>query len=333
MDAASRSELDGPTSSAAEPAEADAVPRLPFEVEDYLMWLDVERGRAAKTIEAYRTDLRGYVAWLADEDLTVAGAAEADLVRWLAELSASNRATSSVARALAAVRSMHRYCTAEGLLSVDPTAALEVPKVPLGLPKALSESDVVALIEAVEGNRPADIRDRSMLELLYGSGLRISEMTGLSLADIDIEGRNLRAFGKGAKERIIPIGSMAYDALVTYLAFPGRGSLEPKRWANRDDAEAVYLNQRGGRLSRQGAYGVVKKYGLKAGIGSKLSPHILRHSCATHMLDHGADIRTVQELLGHASITTTQVYTKVSQERLFEVHRSAHPRARAERSS
>jgi len=301
--------------------------RLPFEIEDYLMWLDVERGRAARTIEAYRRDLRAYVAWLDDENLTVGVATERDLARWLAELNSGDRATSSVARAVAAVRSMHRYCAAEGILSGDPTAALEVPKVPLGLPKALTEAEVIALIEAAEGDRPADIRDRSMLELLYGSGLRISEMTGLSLSDIDIEGRNLRAFGKGSRERIIPIGSMAYDALVAYLAFPGRGSLEPKRWASRDDSEAVYLNQRGGRLSRQGAWGVVKKYGLKAGIGSKLSPHVLRHSCATHMLDHGADIRTVQELLGHASITTTQIYTKVSQERLFEVHRTAHPRA------
>lgn len=323
MDAASPSQLD-PRAAA-----NDEAARLPFEVEDYLMWLDVERGRAARTIEAYRRDLRGYVAWLDEQNLTVGSAAEADLVRWLAERSASESAPSSVARSLAAVRSMHRYCAAEGILTVDPTAALEVPKVPFGLPKALTEAEVLALIEAVEGNRPADIRDRAILELLYGTGLRISEMTGLSLSDIDIEGQNLRAFGKGSKERIIPIGSMAYDALLVYLGFGGRGSLEPKRWASRDAAEAVFLNQRGGRLSRQGAWGVVKKYGAKVGIGAKLSPHVLRHSCATHMLDHGADIRTVQELLGHASITTTQIYTKVSQERLFEVHRNAHPRARS----
>lgn len=302
---------------------------LPLEVEDYLLWLTVERGRAAKTIEAYRRDLRSYAAWLVGRDLAVATVTENDLVGWLRELQASGKAASSVARALAAVRSMHRYCAAENLVPHDPTAGLEATRVPKGLPKALTEAEIEALIDAVDGIDPGARRDRSMLELLYGTGMRISELTGLSLADVDLEDRLLRAFGKGAKERVIPIGSLAYAALVDYLAFEGRGLLEPEQWKSREDSEAVYLNRRGGRLSRQGAWGVVKKYGAKVGLGSKLSPHVLRHSCATHMLDHGADIRTVQELLGHASISTTQLYTKVSQERLFEVHRTAHPRAAA----
>lgn len=302
---------------------------LPLEVEEFLSWLIVERGRAAKTIEAYRRDLLAYVKWLDVRGLGIGSASEPDLIDWLGARQDAGRARSTVARELAAVRSFHRYAAAEGLLSSDPTAALEVPRVPMGLPKALREDQINELLGAVEVTSPAGVRDAAMLEVLYGAGLRISELTGLSLADLDLESRTLRAFGKGAKERVVPIGSMAFDALAAYLGPAGRPLLEPERWSTREDSEAVFLNRRGGRLSRQGAWGVVKKYAAAIGLSAKLSPHVLRHSCATHMLDHGADIRIVQELLGHASITTTQIYTKVSQERLFEVHRSAHPRARA----
>lgn len=299
---------------------------LPLEVDEFLAWMLVERGRSPRTIEAYTRDLRGYVTWLDQNTLTVAGAAEADLIRWVNELQASGKAASTVARAVAAVRSFHRFAAAEKLLATDPTAGVEVPRVPMGLPKALTEAEVGELIDSVVGDTPADRRDRSMLEMLYGSGVRISELVGLSLVDIDLEARIMRVMGKGSKERVVPIGSMAFEALVEWFSPGGRGEMEPASWADRDAAEAVYLNRRGGRLSRQGAWGVVKKYGAQVGLGARLSPHVLRHSCATHMLDHGADIRTVQELLGHASITTTQIYTKVSQERLFQVHRQAHPR-------
>lgn len=303
-----------------------AVP-LPLEAEEYLSWLVVERGRAKKTIEAYRRDLLAYVAWLDIRGLGIGSASEPDLIDWLNSRQAAGRAASTVARELAAVRSFHRYAASEGLLRTDPTAALEIPKVPMGLPKALSEDQVNELLGAVDASSPSGVRDVAILEVLYGAGLRISELTGLSIADIDLDARMLRAFGKGSKERVVPIGAMAQAALVTYLGPAGRPQLEPERWGSREDSEAIFLNRRGGRLSRQGAWGVVKKYGSAVGLGAKLSPHVLRHSCATHMLDHGADIRIVQELLGHASITTTQVYTKVSQERLFEVHRSAHPRS------
>lgn len=306
---------------------------LPLEVEEFLTWMVVERGRSPRTIEAYRRDLRNYCEWLTERGVNVTVADEADLIAWLNMMQESGKATSTVARAVAAVRSFHRFAAAENLLRGDPTAGLEVPKVAMGVPKALTEDEVTSILDAVVGTGPADLRDRAILELLYGSGLRISELTGLSLADIDLEARLLRAFGKGAKERIIPIGSMAFDALVAWLGVAGRGELEPDRWKSREDSEAVFLNVRGSRLSRQGGWGVVKKYGAKVGLGAKLSPHVLRHSCATHMLNHGADIRTVQELLGHASITTTQIYTKVSQDRLFEVHRAAHPRNQAGASS
>jgi integrase/recombinase XerD len=211
----------------------------------------------------------------------------------------------------------------------DPTSDVEMPRVPRGLPKALTEDEIERLLAAIEGADALAVRDRAMIEVLYGTGLRISELCGLSLSDIDLRDCVLRAFGKGSKERLVPIGRMAVAALTEYFGPAGRPLLEPERWKSRRDREAVFLNPRGGRLSRQGAWGVVRKYGTIAGVGAKLTPHVLRHSCATHMLDHGADIRSVQELLGHASISTTQIYTMVSTERLWKVYDAAHPRARA----
>jgi len=300
---------------------------LPAEVVDMLTWLRVERGRSVNTLNAYRLDLRAYVAWLDDRRLTIAEVTEADLTEYVAHLKASGRAASSLKRSLVAVRGLHRFLATETEGVVDPAAELEMPKVPRGLPKALSEKEVERLLDAVVGDDPLARRDRVILEVLYGTGLRISELVGLSLADLDLDAGLLRAFGKGAKERIVPLGSHAIRALVAWLGPGGRPDLEPDRWARRGDAEAVLLNTRGGRLSRQGAWIVVHRAGQRVGLGDRLSPHVLRHSCATHMLDHGADIRTVQELLGHASISTTQVYTLVSTDRLLSVYRAAHPRA------
>ena len=168
-----------------------------------------------------------------------------------------------------------------------------------------------------------------MLEVLYGTGLRVSELVGLSLGDVDLDAALIRAFGKGSKERIVPVGALAVRAVVAWLDPAGRGAMAPAQWRRRGDAEALFLNTRGGRLSRQGAWGVLKRRARQVALEAVVSPHVLRHSCATHMLDHGADIRAVQELLGHASISTTQVYTLVSTERLWDVYRKAHPRARA----
>jgi integrase/recombinase XerD len=215
----------------------------------------------------------------------------------------------------------------EGMTATDVSAGVETPRVPSSLPKALTEAEVTELIESVTGDEPLDLRDRAVLEVLYGTGIRISELVGLSLADVDVDGKLLRAFGKGAKERIVPLGRPACRALEKWLDDPGRPALAPERWARLDDAKAVFLNSRGGRLSRAGAWLAVKKHGDRVGLGDRLSPHVLRHSCATHLLDHGADIRAVQELLGHVSISTTQVYTKVTTERLWQVYDSAHPRA------
>jgi integrase/recombinase XerD len=297
-------------------------------VEDFLVWLSAERGRSPNTISAYRRDLAAYWRHLHAGGITLAEVTEDDVAGYVAVLRGVGRAPASVARALVAVRSLHRFLLVEGHLPSDPAADVEVPRVPQGLPKALSEPEVEALLGAVAGQDPIAARDRAILEVLYGTGLRISELVGLSLGDLDLERAVLRAFGKGSKERVVPVGRLAREALVAWLE-TGRPALVPPRWARRGDAEAVFLNQRGGRLSRQGAWGIVRGYGDQVGLGDRLTPHVLRHSCATHMLDHGADIRAVQELLGHASISTTQVYTKVSTERLWQVYEAAHPRATA----
>jgi integrase/recombinase XerD len=311
------------------PAAGAGSPRpLALEAEDYLTWLATERGRSVNTLTSYRRDLRAFDAFLAERSTNLLDASATDLVDHIGRLRAEGKAPASVTRAVVAIRSLYRFLTEEGVLDHDPGADLEVPRVPAGLPKALAEDEVAALIDSVTGTDPLSRRDRAVLELLYGTGARISEAAGLSLSDLDLEGGLVRLFGKGAKERVVPVGRMARAALDAWLGPDGRPRLEPDRWVRRGDADAVFLNQRGGRLSRQGAWAMVKARGERVGLADRLSPHVLRHSCATHMLDHGADIRSVQELLGHASISTTQVYTLVSTERVRQVYESAHPRAR-----
>ncbi|HZB72354.1 MAG TPA: site-specific tyrosine recombinase [Acidimicrobiales bacterium] len=307
----------------------DPAPELPLEVEEFLAWLSAERGRSVATLSAYRRDLRAYVRWLRKRGTALEAVDAATVESYVGVLRRAGRAPATVARALVAVRSLHRFLAEEGASSSDPSAALEVPSVPRGLPKPLREEEVASLIAAVVGDDPRARRDRALLELLYGTGLRISEAVGLSLGDVDVPGGTLRAFGKGSRERVVPLLGQAADAMDAWLGPGGRDALEPRRWARRGDAEAVFLNARGGRLSRQGAWGVVRHHGDRVGLGERLTPHVLRHSCATHLLDHGADIRVVQELLGHASLSTTQIYTAVSAGRLREVYESAHPRARS----
>ena len=297
------------------------------EVDDLLTWLAVERGRSPNTLSAYRRDLLAYTGWLTERGTTVAGAVEADVAAYIGVLRAGGKAPASVARASVAIRSLHRFLVDEGVLDHDPSADVDAPRVPSSLPKALAEDEVLRLLDAVVGDGPLVLRDRAALEVLYGTGIRISELVGLSLADVDLDAGLLRAFGKGSKARIVPLGRPARRALAEWLDPSGRGLVAPERWARRGDAEAIFLSARGTRLTRQGAWLVVKGYGDRVGLSGLLSPHVLRHSCATHMLDHGADIRLVQELLGHASISTTQVYTKVSTERLWREYEAAHPRA------
>lgn len=301
---------------------------LSTESEEYLSWLAVERGRAGNTLAAYRRDLASYEEFLQGRRSSITRAGESLIADYVGFLRAAGRAPSTIARALAAVRGLHRFCLDEGRAATDPTADLGSPGVPKGLPKALSEEEVARLLAAVTDAGPIGRRDRAMLELLYGTGMRISELVGLSLGDLSLDEGIVRVFGKGSKERVVPVGKFARRALEEWLSPGGRDALEPRQWARRGDAEAVFLNARGGRLSRQGAWRSIRMHADHAGLRDRLTPHVLRHSCATHMLDHGADIRVVQELLGHASVATTQVYTKVSTDHLRREYEAAHPRAR-----
>lgn len=309
----------------AEPAPHDD--ELPIEVEEYLTWLRLERGRARSTVTAYRRDLRAWCAHLRALGRAVTDVTEDDLASWVQALRASELAPSTVKRRIVAARNVHRFLAEEGIVDVDPGAQVAPPPVAKGLPKALTEDEVGALLDSVVGHEPVHRRDRAILETLYGAGLRISELVGLSLRDVDLHDGFMRVVGKGDKERVVPLIGTANEALADWLTLDGRGAFVPVRWRSRDDEDAVFLNQRGTRLGRQGTWLVVRAHGDRVGLGDRLTPHVLRHSCATHLLDHGADIRAVQELLGHASIGTTQIYTRVSDERLVAAWRAAHPRA------
>ena len=294
--------------------------------EDFLTWMAVERGRAANTLAAYRRDLQVYSWWCDQEVLPIGNVGPDDLLRFLGYLQGT-RSEATVKRMMVTVRSFHRFLSDEEFASTDPSIDIAIPRAPDAVPKALSESQITMLLDAVVGVDAPGYRDRAILELLYGTGMRISELCALSLGDLDLDDRLLRVMGKGSKERVLPVGRLAVAAVREWLTL-GRPMLEPRRWARRGDSEALLLNQRGGRLTRQGAWGVVHGYAELVGLADRLHPHVLRHSCATHLLEHGADIRTVQELLGHASLSTTQRYTRVTTERLRAVYFEAHPRAR-----
>lgn len=304
---------------------------------EYATWLAVERGVAANTLVAYSRDLTTYAGFLRRRTggaaVDVGALSEGDVDAYVEHLKSARDedgkprwSAASIARAVVAVRSFHRFCLSEGHLALDPSEDVTAPRVPQGIPKALTEPEVEALLGAVTGDDATARRDRAILETLYGTGLRISELVGLDLGAIDLEEGFLRAFGKGAKERIVPVGHTAAAAIEAWL--PARAAVLARARRDRSDPDALFINPRGGRLTRQGCWKIVAGYGLRAGLGGRLSPHILRHSCATHMVDRGADLRVVQELLGHASVSTTQIYTKVTQTRLRAVYEAAHPRAK-----
>lgn len=293
----------------------------------FLGWLAVEQGRSPRTISSYRNDLLLLERFVANQGKEVDSADTEQIIDLLARERTSGKSPKSVARLVATLRVFHRFLREEGIRPDDPMQAVEGVSVPKGIPKALSEEDVSRLLESVVGVDALAIRDQALLEFLYGTGARISEVCGLGMSDLDMENSLVRLFGKGAKERIVPFGRQAHMAISRWLGPSGRPFLVPAQWARRDDSDAVFLGVRGTRLTRQAAWGIVKKYARQAGIREHLSPHVLRHSCATHMLVHGADLRVVQELLGHASVTTTQVYTKVDNELLFSAYRAHHPRA------
>ena len=298
-------------------------------VQDYLSHLSVERGLADNTLHSYRRDLRRYLQFLHARELTdPAAITENDIAAFLGALRTGDPdhvslGTASAARTIVAVRGLHRFLLREQIVPTDVTAAVKPPRPASRLPKALPLSDIEAILDAAgaPGTTLAS-RDRSLLEVLYGTGARISEAVGLDLDDLDPEQGTVLLRGKGGKERLVPVGSYARQALDAYLV-RGRGELSG---AGRG-LPALFLNARGGRLSRQSAWTVLVKAADRAGVTAEVSPHTLRHSFATHLLDGGADVRVVQELLGHASVTTTQVYTLVTVDSLREVYATAHPRA------
>lgn len=302
---------------------------LPRHGDRYLDYLSVERGLSDHSLAAYRRDLGVYAAYL--DERQIASPAEAtredlaEFVSWVRERkTGSGRpyAPSTVARTLVAVRGLHRFLVTEGLADDDPSTELSGPRPGQRLPKALRPDEVEALLRAPRGDGIVALRDRAMLELLYAAGLRISELVGLDCDDVDLTDRTARFRGKGRKERIVPVGRAAAGAIEAWVV-RGRPAMSPSD-------PALFCNQRGRRLTRQGAWKIVRDHAEAAGLAERVSPHTLRHSFATHLLDGGADVRVVQELLGHASVNTTQIYTLVTEQRLRAVYDAAHPRARQE---
>jgi len=298
---------------------------LPGEVEELLSSLG-EKGRSPNTLAAYRRDLAAYVGYLAERGVPLLEVTEPVVDDYLGFLRAAGRAPSSVARALVSVRALHRFLADDGRSAGNPAGRVGVPRIPTEAHQVLSEGEVSALLGAVSGDDTVARRDRAILEVLYGCGLRVSELVGLSFDNLDLHSGLLRDLGAGARRRTVPLGGPAAEALAVWLTPSGRGSFTPVRWARRGDADAVFLNARGGRLSRQGAWGIVHHYGERVGLADALTPNVLRHSFATHMLDRGADARVVQEMLGHASVATT-ASARASTDRLRLVYQATHPRA------
>jgi integrase/recombinase XerD len=296
-------------------------------VESFLRWITVERGRAVNTVVSYRRDLARYVQFLHESDCTLLTVDEQTVEKYVNKMQGSGAAVATTARNLAAIRMLHSFLVAEDIRSDDPVVRVEGVRVPGGVPKPLSIEEVESLLSAMTGESSVEIRDRALLEFLYATGARISEACDVNLDDIDLPSRVVRLFGKGSKERVVPFGRIAESHLRNYLEIGGRNNLVPDTWSKGSDREAVFLTNRGRRLNRQKAWNIVREAGMRAGIHSDLSPHVLRHSCATHMLEHGADLRIVQEMLGHATISTTQIYTKVSNDHLWSVYKQSHPRA------
>jgi integrase/recombinase XerD len=296
-------------------------------VDDYLRHLTVERGLARNSLASYRRDLAIYAGWLEQcgigDPERVTEADLAGFVRFLGAEREPRLAASSIARVLSAVRGLHRFLAEEGRTPTDPAKDLRPPKLPMRLPKAIPVEQVAALITAAEvGEEVTSLRDTALLEMLYATGARVSEATALNVDDL-VDEEVVRLFGKGGKERIVPVGSYARRALDAYLVrsrpvLSARGSATP----------ALFLGVRGKRISRQAVWQVLQDAAARAGVAASVSPHTLRHSFATHLLAGGADVRVVQELLGHASVATTQIYTLVTADTLREMYTAAHPRAR-----
>jgi integrase/recombinase XerD len=318
----------------AAPAEQASLAQAPVRLEqlvlDFLAYLELERGLSRNTLEAYRSDLLQFGAFLARRGIEVEQAQHSDLAAFISELAGTApegprerapAAAATLGRKVACLRSFYRHLRREEIIAHDPTADLRGPPKSQRLPRVLSRQEVALLLNSPKGGEPRALRDRALLEVMYACGLRASEAIGLQLADVDLEEGMLRARGKGSKERLVPIGRQAVAALRAYCR-RGRPALLGARAQS-----ALFVNHRGGPLTRQGLYKIVQRHARNAGLEQRMSPHTLRHSFATHLLAGGCDLRSLQEMLGHADLATTQLYTQLSAERLKDAYFSAHPRA------
>jgi integrase/recombinase XerD len=295
---------------------------------DFLAYLEFERGLSRNTLDAYRTDLLQYGRFLEEREESALDATPGDVADFLEVLAKGTEerppaSPATIHRKSACLRSFYRHLRRDGLLDTDPTATLSTPRRSRKLPQVLTRGEVEKLLAQPRGTEPAALRDRALLEVMYACGLRASEAIGLELMDVDVEEGVLRARGKGSKERVVPIGQAALTALRIYLE---RG--RPKLVKGAPEVH-LFVNFRGGHLTRQGLYKIVRRHALTAGLADRMSPHTLRHTFATHLLSGGCDLRSVQEMLGHADVSTTQLYTHLSSERLKDVYFRAHPRATA----
>ena len=299
----------------------------PFEhlVLDFLAYLEFERGLARNTLDAYRSDLLQFGRFMAERGTAPVDASNADVADFLANLAQGNgrppASPATIHRKAACLRSFYRHLRREGVLESDPTATISGPRRGRRLPKVLSRGEVTKLLEQPRGTEPTALRDAALLELMYACGLRASEAIGIEVGDVDLEEGVLRARGKGSKERVVPVGRKAVEAVRRYLS-RGRPALVHGRHVPQ-----LFVNFRGERLTRQGLYKIVRRHAAAAGLDDRMSPHTLRHTFATHLLAGGCDLRSVQEMLGHADVATTQLYTHLSSERLKDVYFRAHPRA------
>jgi len=307
---------------------------------DFLAYLELERGLSRNTLEAYRSDLLQFGAFLQMGGIGVLDATHVDLAAFMTELARgwsperrrdritprAPAAAATIGRKVACLRSFYRYLRREGVIAHDPAAELRGPRKSQRLPRVLSREEVAHLLSSPRGTGPLALRDRALLELMYACGLRVSEAITLTLADVDEDEALLRARGKGSKERVVPIGSKALQALAAYLA-RGRPLLVDSVESGRRGERALFVNSRGRALTRQGLYKIIQGHARSAGLEDRMSPHTLRHSFATHLLAGGCDLRSLQEMLGHADLSTTQIYTHLSAERLKDAYFSAHPRA------
>ncbi len=291
-------------------------------LKNFLEYLSVERGLAKNTIDAYNRDLKSYIFYLRTKNITnIDHTNRTTIVSYLLLMQKKGKASSSISRACASIKSFYHFLFRERIIHKDPTANLDTPKLEHRLPKVLTVTEVEMLLCQPDMTNPLGIRDRSMLELLYATGMRVSELISISMEDINLEMGFLRCIGKGSKERIVPVGSIAIEYLEHYILNARKKILDDK------ESEILFLNRRGDALTRQGFWKIIKKYSKQAGINKKITPHTLRHSFATHLLENGADLRSVQEMLGHADISTTQIYTHITRDKIKEVYDKTHPRA------